>query len=141
MTLTALTKRRSFWSWPGPVRGYETLCLIAIYLPLILIFRGSGFAMSVITALTICFTYITAVLRTDLSADNWSRLNSTVWVTRVAVLTTGYWMFSETPAKVGRYLIVLAFAVIYVLCENAAWRRKREIEKAAKLQQGSRGES
>jgi nucleoside recognition membrane protein YjiH len=122
------------------VRGYEVLCFIAIYLPIILIFKGSGFAMSIITALTICYTYVNAVLRTDLSSDNWSLLRSTVWVTRVAVLATGYWMFSETPAKIGRYVIVLAFVAIYALCENAAWRRKREIEKAANLLQESSGE-
>ncbi len=104
---------------------------MAVYLPLILIFRESGFAMSVITALTICFTFIIAVLRTDLSADAWKRFNGAVWVARVAVVYTGYWMFSETPGRVGRYFLVLAFAVLYAFCENAAWRRKREIESYA----------
>jgi hypothetical protein len=126
------TDRRGFWTWPGPGRLYEFLLVAAVYLPFLHFFRKSGFAMAAITALTICVTYISAPLRTDMSAEDWSTLNRyTIWVMRAAALAVGYWLFSDTPTMIGRYSAVLAYAVLYVICENAAWRRKRTIEKAA----------
>ena len=133
MASTVVTRRRDFWMWPGPGRIYEGLLVAAVYVPLLYFFRNSGFAMAFITALTICFTYIRAVMQTDISAEDWKRFNRSVWVIRVCALATGYWLFSTTQARVARYGVVLAYAVLYAVCESAAWRRKRAIETAARL--------
>ena len=109
--------------------------MAAIYLPLFYFFGKSGFAIAVITALTICATFVSAVLRTDLSAEDWKSLNHfSATVIRVAALGTAYWLFSDAPTTVVRYVAVLVYAVLYVFCENAAWRRKGAIQTAAKLQ-------
>jgi len=120
---------------PGPARLYELLLFAAIYISLFHFFSKSGFTISVITALTVCAAFFSAVLRTDLSAEDWSTLNQyTIWIIRVCALAAEYWLFSAAPTTMVRYVAVLVYAALYVVSENAAWRRKAAIEAAAKLQ-------
>ena len=91
--------------------------------------------MSVITALTVCASFVSASLRTDLSAQDWKSLNRfSITIIRIFALAAGYWLFSETPTKAGRYLAALAYAALYVVSERAAWRRKRAVEAGGNLQ-------
>ena len=129
--MAATVETRGFWAWPGPARIYELLLVAATYLPLLYFFCKSWFAMSVITALTICVSFLSAPFRTDLSAKDWRKFNhGTVWIMRAAALGVGFWLFSATPGNTGRFIAVFAYAVLYVISENAAWRRKRAIEQA-----------
>lgn len=131
MTSPNVAPSRSFWAWPGPAYLYEIVLLAAVYLPLLHFFNKSGFAMSVIVAFTICVTYVVATLRTDLSAKDWGTFNHyTVSVMRLIALGVGYWLFFNAPTRIVRYSAVIVYAVLYIFCENAAWRRKRIIEAA-----------
>ncbi len=107
--------------------------MAAVYIPLLYVFRTSEFAMALITALTICFTYVRAVLRKDFGETEWKMLNRSVWIIRICAVATGYWLFSATQVGMTRACTVVAFAILYVVCEHAAWQRKKEVEATAKL--------
>lgn len=140
MRSIAITKRRGFWSWPGPARTYEAALLAIAFLP-VLYFRQSGFTMSATAAVIICATYISAVLRTDLTVKDWGNLNrNTIWIIRTAAVAVACWMFVDAPGQVVRYLALLLYAALYVGCETAVWQRKRAIESAdANMESGGIG--
>jgi hypothetical protein len=131
MAATVGTRTRGFWAWPGPAYIYELLIAAAIYLPLLYFFNKSWFAMSVITALGICATYISSPWRTDLSAKDWRTFyRYPIWIMRAIALAVGFWLYSSTPSTTGRFISVLVYVVLYVISEYVALRHKRAIEHA-----------
>jgi hypothetical protein len=126
MGLSAET--REIWAWPGPAYLYEWLIVVAFMLPLLHVFGMADFAMSVVTALIICVSYLLALFRTDLSTKDWHKFNhGTVWIMRTAALGVGFWLFSATPGNASRFVAVFVYAVLYVISENMVWRRKRAV--------------
>jgi hypothetical protein len=125
MTTKATTRsgqRSSYWAWPGPADLYVTF-LFAIAAFLVAHFFGkSEFAMASMTAVTICICLAYTALRGN-NLDKWTPYIA--WVMRIAAAGTGWWLFTATPTQAGRFTAVALYAVLYVLCERAVWRRGR----------------
>jgi len=130
MASIGVSRRKGFWSWPGPVRSYEAVLVMAAFLPVVY-FRQTGFTMSATAAVLICATFLSAILRKDLTAKEWGNLNRyTIWVVRAAAASVGGWMFIDAPARTAGYAAVSLFAALYTGCEIAVWRRKRAVLSA-----------
>lgn len=128
------TNHRNVWKWPGPFYLYEFLIVVAIYFPLLHFYGKSGFAMAVFAALIVCASLLQAALGTEMSAKDWGTFNRySIWVIRAVAVGVGYWLFVDTQTIIVRSSAVLIYVVLYIVCEIAAWRRKRIVEKAAAL--------
>jgi hypothetical protein len=109
----------------GPAFIYKILLAAAGYLPLLYFFSKSWFAMSVITALTICLAFLSTPFRTDLSVHDWRTFyHYPIWIMRAVALAIGYWLFVATPSEIGRFIAVLIYAVLYGIGEYVAWHSK-----------------
>ena len=53
------------------------------------------------------------------------------WVLRVGTAVTGCWLFIVAPSRTVGFAAIAIYAVVYGLCERAAWRRVRSEEASA----------
>lgn len=130
MTATVQIRRSTFWGWPGPVRLYEAVIVMAAYAVLLYFFWKSGLAMSVIACFTVCAALLHGSLRRDLGREDWALLDNPfrVWTIRAAATAAGAWLFFCTPGMQWRMIAVLLYAALYIVSETAVWRRKRAVE-------------
>ncbi len=121
MATTGDNRRVSFWSWPGPAGLYVGLVTLAVWTPILVFGRNSDLVLAFGVAATICASLAYQAVRKP--PYEWSLYLA--WVMRISAIVTACWLFAVTPAMIGRFIAVAVFAVLYVLCERAVWRRVR----------------
>lgn len=126
MTIKATSRgrRASYWAWPGPADLYVGLIFGAVWIPVLVFARQSGFVMASATALTICAGVVWQAIRGD-----WPL--RIAWGARTGAAVAGGWLFVATPGYPGRFIAVAIFAALYILCDRAASRRARSDQNIA----------
>ena len=112
-------QRVNDWAWPGPADLYVLLLFAAAWAPILLLGRKSNFVMALATTSTVCAGLAYGAVRKE--AGIWNRF--VAWVVRIGAIAAGCWLFAATPSQYGRFIAVGVYAVLYVLCERAVWRR------------------
>lgn len=115
------SRRRSYWAWPGPINLYIHLIAMACWVPVLIYGRQSSFVMASATAITICVSLAWGAIRPG--RGRWNQ--SIAWVIRTGAVAAGVWLYLATPDQPWRFVLILMYAVLYVVCEMAVWRRLR----------------
>jgi hypothetical protein len=116
-------RRSSFWGWPGPAQLYLILICAAIWAPISFFGGRSDFSMAMATAVAVCVGVAYQVLQGE--SGKWTPY--VAWVVRLGAAITGYWLFIAAPTRTSRFLAVIIYAVVYVICDWTAWHRARRL--------------
>jgi hypothetical protein len=113
--------RPAYWAWPGPANLYVGLIAIALWIPVLVYGRNSGFVLASATAVTICASLALGAIRRGYG--QWSQ--NIAWVIRIGAAITGFWLYTATPNQPWRLILVPMYVLLYIVCEMAVWRRVR----------------
>ena len=117
--------------WPGPLRLYEAVLVMAAYTLILHLFNHSGFAMALISCLTVCIALLHGALRKDLSFESWQHFNrDSVLIIRAAALASGVWLMLTASSLSIKTVATLLYVILYAVCERAAWQRKQSLQAA-----------
>jgi hypothetical protein len=104
----------------------DLIALLA-WLPVLLFAKKSALILPVASALTLCFGLAWTAFRGQY-LEKWPR--SMAWRLRIGAAVIGGWLFLVTPTLAGRIAAVTLYAILYIVCERAVWRRFRAEEIA-----------
>jgi hypothetical protein len=120
------TKRKSFWSWPGPLGSYDNGIVMVLGLLLWWHFGKSQFVMTVTCALLLCIGISRSEDDIDLSKSGEGGIRRfKLWIIRGLAALLGYWMFSSAPTMTSGWVAVILYFALYFASERFMLRRQR----------------
>lgn len=131
MSTKNATKRKSFWTWPGPLGSYEYGIVTVLGLLIWWHFGKSQFVVSVACALLLCIGIGRSVYDIDLSKSGEGGIRRfRIWVIRGFAAYLGYWMFSSAPTMTSGWAAIILYFALYFASERVMLRRQRSCDSA-----------